>query len=62
MYSGPVLALSVLLNIPKFYEIDVSRIVSMGGGMGKNFRIFCSKIKVYIIALPKPKNLDDINS
>ena len=24
VYSGPVLALSFLLNIPKFYEIDVS--------------------------------------
>ena len=24
IYSGPVLALSFLLNIPKFYEIDVS--------------------------------------
>ena len=24
VYSGPVLALSFLLNIPKFYEIEVS--------------------------------------
>ena len=38
MYSGPVLALSVLLNIPKFYEIDVSRIVSMGGGNGQELK------------------------
>ena len=26
VYSGPVLALSFLLNIPKFYEIEVSNI------------------------------------
>ena len=38
VYSGPVLALSFLLNIPKFYEIEVSNIDIMQKMVVEAFR------------------------